>query len=170
MFLFLLFSGRLLCASVDTLQLFDSTEVKISRPSKASEEKIFSDSKLKYDHKIEAKKGLFERFLEWLTELLFDKAGYDNISITREIIIWTIIVISVIVVVWLLLRSEMVSLIKPKAKAAAFNFSDITEDLDTIDFNKRINDAFEKGDYRLAIRWHYLKMLYLLDIKIPMKT
>ncbi|MCE3259594.1 MAG: hypothetical protein K0S12_1235, partial [Bacteroidetes bacterium] len=117
------------------------------------EEKIFSDSKLQYNYKVTAKKGWFERFLEWLAEKLFNNAGYDNIALTRDLIIWSIIVVSVVIVIWLLMRSDMVSLIRPKPKAAAFNFSDITEDLGTINFNHRITNAAQSGDYRLAIRW-----------------
>jgi hypothetical protein len=44
-----------------------------------------------------------------------------------------------------------------------FNFSEITEDLSTIDFNKMIEEAVKNGDYRTAIRWNYLKCLYLLE-------
>jgi hypothetical protein len=149
----------------DSLRSFDTTEVKTIRPSASTEQKLFADSKLKYNHKVATQKGLFQRFLEWLTEKLFDNVGYDNISVTRDIIIWSIIIISAIIVIWLLMKSDMVSLIRPKAKTAAFNFSDVTEDLDTINFNHRIAEAYEKADYRLAIRWHYLKVLYLLDKK-----
>jgi hypothetical protein len=153
----------------------DSTEIKTRYPSKSKEEQIFSDSKLNYKKNAVDKKGMFERFLEWLAEKLFGKAGYDNISTAREIIIWTIVIISVAVIIWLLSRSELISLVKPKAKATAFSFSDITEDLDTINFNQQIQDALAHNDYRLAIRWHYLKILFLLDKKslitfAPFKT
>ncbi|MBA3663350.1 MAG: hypothetical protein H0W61_03965 [Bacteroidetes bacterium] len=143
--------------------LSDTSEIKTIRPSKEKEKQIFSDPKLSYKKDIVAKKGMFERLLEWLAEKLFGKAGYDNISTARSIIIWTIVVLSVGIIIWLLSRSELVSLIKPKAKATSFNFTDVTEDLDSINFDQKISDAVKTGDYRLAIRWHYLKTLYIFD-------
>ncbi|MCE3227007.1 MAG: hypothetical protein K0S32_1558 [Bacteroidetes bacterium] len=146
------------------------------RPSDAAEKKLQEDSKLQYNHKVGVTgKGFFQKLLEWLSEKFFDNVEYDSIDITRRIIIWTLIIISVVIVIWLLLKSDMVGLIRPKAKAASFNFSDVTEDLDSINFNQRINDALTNNDYRLALRWQYLKVLYLLDKKqlivfAPFKT
>jgi hypothetical protein len=148
----------------------------VIRPSDAAEKKLQEDSKLQYNHKVGVTgKGFFQKLLEWLSEKFFDNVEYDSIDITRRIIIWTLIIISVVIVIWLLLKSDMVGLIRPKAKAASFNFSDVTEDLDSINFNQRINDALTNNDYRLALRWQYLKVLYLLDKKqlivfAPFKT
>ncbi|MGZ3900124.1 MAG: hypothetical protein ACXVNQ_07100 [Bacteroidia bacterium] len=165
-----------LVAENDSLKrIADTAEIKTLRPSKEKEREIFSDSKLNYKKDIIAKKGIFERFLEWLAEKLFGKAGYDNISTARTIIIWTIVIISLGIIIWLLSRSELISLTRTKAKSTSFNFTDITEDLDTINFNQKIKDALSGQDYRLAIRWHYLKMLYIYDKKrlivfAPFKT
>lgn len=106
---------------------------------------------------------MMEKFLEWLAEMLFGQAGYDNVNTARQILIWSIIILSIVIIVWLLSRSELASLVKPKSKATAFNFSDVTEDLATINFDQKINEAEKQSDYRLAIRWHYLKILFILD-------
>lgn len=143
----------------------DTTSITIIQPSKEKEKEIFSDSKLNYKHEVVAKKGMIEKFLEWLAEILFGKAGYDNVNTARQILIWSIIILSIVIIVWLLSRSELVSLVKPKSKATAFNFSDVTEDLGTINFDQKINEAEKQSDYRLAIRWHYLKILFVLDKK-----
>ncbi|MGZ3920360.1 MAG: hypothetical protein ACXVPB_13975, partial [Bacteroidia bacterium] len=141
-----------LVAENDSLKrIADTAEIKTLRPSKEKEREIFSDSKLNYKKDIIAKKGIFERFLEWLAEKLFGKAGYDNISTARTIIIWTIVIISLGIIIWLLSRSELISLTRTKAKSTSFSFTDITEDLDTINFNQKIKDALSGQDYRLAI-------------------
>jgi hypothetical protein len=44
-----------------------------------------------------------------------------------------------------------------------FNFSEITEDLSSINFDRMIEEAVKNDDYRTAIRWNYLKCLYLLE-------
>lgn len=155
--------------------MIDSTAINIIKPTSAKEAAIFSDPKLSYKKNIADGKGMFEKFLEWLAEKLFGKPTYDNISSARELVIWTIVIVSILIIIWLLSKSELIGLVKPKAKATSFNFSDITEDLDAINFNEKINDAEKAGDLRLAIRWHYLKLLYLLDKKnliafAPFKT
>lgn len=113
--------------------------------------------------------------MKWLSDWLFGKAGYDNIERTRKIVIWTVILVSFGIIIWLLSKTQLVSLIKPKPKATSFNFTDLTEDLNTIDFEKKIIEALKSSDHRLALRWHYLKILFLMDKKqlitfAPFKT
>lgn len=141
----------------------DSSKIETLSPSKEKEEKLFSDPKLKYKQTITAGKGMFSRFLEWLAEKLFGDAGFDSINWARQIILWTISIAAVAIVIWLLSRSDMVSLIRQKPKATAFNFMDVIEDLDKINFEERIKAALADNDLRLATRWHYLKILFLMD-------
>ncbi|MDP3146778.1 MAG: hypothetical protein Q8N66_15320 [Bacteroidota bacterium] len=141
----------------------DSSDITVTSPSKEKETKLFSDSKLKYKKNIIAQRGIIERFLAWLAEKLFGNAGYDNVLTARKIIIWTISIGAMIFLIWLLSKSEMVSLIKPKPKATSFNFIDVVEDLNKINFEEKIKAALKEEDYRLATRWAYLKILFLLD-------
>jgi len=134
-------------------------------PSKQKEVSIFSDSKLKYKQSNIVSPSLLQRFLSWLSEWLFGNVGYENINRTRTIIIWSVIIVSFTIIIWLLSKTQLISLIKPKPKATSFNFTEVTEDLNTINFELKITDALNINDYRLAIRWHYLKILFLLDKK-----
>lgn len=145
------------------MPLIDSAMVILKKPNAALEAKIFSDPKLKYNLNLKYEPGLIERFLNWLAEKIFGDNNYENIVLTQDIIIWAIIIISVIVVVWLLLKSDLSRLIRPESKLTTFNFSEITDDLSTINFDKMIYEAVKNGDHRTAIRWNYLKCLYLLE-------
>ncbi len=73
------------------------------------------------------------------------------------------VIVAVITVIILLTKTNLIGLVKSKGKNTAFSFSDITEDLETINFEQRIADALKDDNFRLAIRWHYLKILFLLD-------
>jgi hypothetical protein len=157
------------------IPLYDSSALILIEPSKVKEESVFADSKLQYETKGVDGKNVLLRLLEWLAELLFGNHSSESTSAMRRIIIWTIVIIASAVVIWLLSKSQLVSLVRPKSKATAFNFTDITEDLSAVNFEKKINDALLAGDYRLAVRWHYLKTLFLLDKKglitfAPFKT
>ncbi|MBA3680326.1 MAG: hypothetical protein H0W73_03925 [Bacteroidetes bacterium] len=144
-------------------QKIDSSIIETLRPSKEKEADVFSDPKLKYKQSVSAQKGMFERFFAWLAEKLFGNAGFENVMIAQRIVIWTVCIAAVGLIIWLLSRSDMVSLIRPKPKATAFNFMDVVEDLDKINFEEKIKHALSDNDFRLATRWHYLKILFLMD-------
>lgn len=204
----------------DTVR-YDSSVVKLATPSKVIEQEIFSDSAMQYDATKAQSANWFDRFVKWLLEQLF---GHDN-SATREklwrIIAWICAAIDVILIAWmllrsnlagaakvivwslllvcigliarmtaksgtsdvismaiwgfaltgvaliilLLLRSEFTGIVMGTARASQFNFSDIGEDISGINFTERIRKAFEEGDYRLAIRWQYLRQLFQLNEK-----
>lgn len=144
-------------------EVTDTSRFHITRPSPEKEKVIFSDPELQYDIKVKVNKSFFQELLEWLSEKLFGKNDYQTERTVRSMIIWTIVIICLIIIVWLLSKSEMAGLIRKKGKATSFNFTDITEDLTDINFQEKINHALQTGNLRLAVRWHYLKMLFNLD-------
>ncbi len=141
----------------------DSSQIKTLTPSKEKEVEIFSDPKLKYKQTVAAQKGMLERFFAWLAEKLFGDAGFENVMTAQKIVMWSVCIAAVVIIIWLLSRSDMVSLIRPKPKATAFNFMDVVEDLDKINFEEKIKQALSDNDLRLATRWQYLKILFLMD-------
>ncbi|MES2681391.1 MAG: hypothetical protein V4635_15960 [Bacteroidota bacterium] len=145
------------------VELRDSTPVNISSPSPENEEAVFSDRKLKYKHEVKAGPGVFDSFMQALARMLFESASIENLLRTRQIIIWTVVIISLIVIARLLARSGIGKLTRSSPKLTGFNFNDITEDLATINYAQRIAEALAENNFRLAIRWHYLEMLYQLD-------
>lgn len=151
-------------AKKDTVR-YDSSVVKLAAPGKILEQEIFSDSELHYDTKAAKSTNWFERFIEWLLEKLFGHADADTTSRLMNFLIWGFVLTGVVLVIWTLFRSEFSSMVKGTARASQFNFSDIGEDISGINFSERIRKAFEEGDYRLAIRWHYLEQLFLLNEK-----
>ena len=83
----------------------------------------------------------------------------------QKIVVWILAIAGFILIIWLLTRTQFTSFLRGNTKNTPFNFSDLEEDISQIDFNSRINKAIDTGDYRLAIRWMYLKQLYLLNEK-----
>lgn len=164
--LFFLFSGLNLPASSDTLRSIvsvDSSFLMVKVPSVEQEKKAFDDSELHYNVKTKYDPGFFERFINWLSDLIFGDNNFDNLVLTRKFIMWTVILISVGVVIWLLTKTDLTRLIKPESKMTAFNFNELTGDLSTINFDKMIKDSVAANDLRSAIRWHYLRSLFLLE-------
>lgn len=144
---------------------YDSSNITIKKPGAQKEKDVFSDPQLNYKKKYAETPGLIDRFWEWLLEKLFGKATFRDRINAQRVMYWLIAIAALVIMVLLLRKSELVSLIKPKSKGMAFNFNDITEDLNTIDFDARITTAEKENDYRTAIRWHYLKALFIMDKK-----
>lgn len=145
---------------------YDSAIVKIHVPSKSAEEKVFKEVNLDFAKKVEDKDiGLWDRFWNWILELLFGKADYETRQNAQNVVLWVLAIAGVILIIWLLTRSEFTSFLRGNTKNTPFNFSDLEEDISSIDFSERITKAINVEDYRLAIRWLYLKQLYVLNEK-----
>ena len=156
---------------------YDSVIVKTVLPTKAQEKKIFSQVNLDFAKKVENKDqdSLWDRFWNWLTDLIFGNSSEHSKQNMFTFFLWTLAIVGIIIVIWLLTRTEFTSFLRGNTKNTAFDFSDVEEDISSIDFSVRIKKAVDDKDYRLAIRWCYLKQLNTLnDHKIiayePFKT
>ena len=144
---------------------YDSVIVKTIKPTTSQEEKVFSQVNLDFAKKVENKNqdSLWDRFWDWLTDLIFGNSSEDSKANMFSVFLWTLAVAGIIIIIWLLTRTEFTSFLRGNTKNTAFNFSDVEEDISSIDFNTRIKKAIDDTDYRLAIRWHYLKQLNILN-------
>lgn len=156
---------------------YDSVIVKTILPTKAQEQKVFSQVNLDFAKKVEKKDqdSLWDRFWNWLTDLIFGNSSEKSKQNMFSVFLWALAIAGITVVVWLLTRTEFTSFLRGNTKNTAFDFSDVEEDISSIDFSVRIKKAVDDADYRLAIRWYYLKQLNTLnDHKIiayePFKT
>ena len=144
---------------------YDSVIVKTIKPTTSQEEKVFSQVNLDFAKKVENKDqdSLWDRFWDWITDLIFGNSSEDSKENMFSVFLWTLAVAGIIIIIWLLTRTEFTSFLRGNTKNTAFNFSDVEEDISSIDFNTRIKKAVDDTDYRLAIRWHYLKQLNILN-------
>jgi hypothetical protein len=152
-------------ANTSRVLQYDSSIVKIHQPTKVQEKEVFSEINLDFAKKVEDTEiGLWDKFWDWLVNSIFGKADYDDKITMQKIVMWVLVIAGVAVVIWLLTRTEFTSFLKGNTKNAVFNFSDI-EDIANVDFEAKIAKAQQGGDYRVAIRWLYLKQLFSLNQK-----
>jgi hypothetical protein len=158
-------SLKLWCVTKTQAITYDSIIVKTIKPTKSQEEKVFSQVNLDFAKKVENKdqNSLWERFWNWITDLIFGNSSEDSKANMFSIFLWALAIAGIIIIIWLLTRTEFTSFLRGNTKNTAFNFSDVEEDISSIDFNTRIKKAVDDTDYRLAIRWHYLKQLNILN-------
>ena len=150
-------SLKLWSASQTQAITYDSVIVKTVIPTKALEQKVFSQVNLDFAKKVENKDqdSLWDRFWNWLTDLIFGNSSEDSKKNMFTVFLWTLAIAGIIIIVWLLTRTEFTSFLRGNTKATAFDFSDVEEDISAIDFSVRIKKAVDDTDYRLAIRWYY---------------
>jgi len=142
---------------------YDSVYVKTLLPEREKEKKVFADTDLKIKKKeAEAQDGgSWAKFKNWLSDNFFGGAGGKMI----DLLIWILVAAGLAIIIWLLTRTDFVTFLRGKPKQSEFSFEDLGEDIKGIDFDSRIAKAFSEADFRLAIRWHYLKQLNLLNEK-----
>ncbi len=159
------FGGNIYALPIKHLQ-FDSTVVKTIKPSKAAEAKVFKEVDLDFARKTEDKDiGLWSRFWNWLLESLFGDADFETRLNAQKIVMWVLAIAGLILIIWLLTRSQFTGFLRGNTKNVVFSFSDLEEDISKIDFDTRTRAALEENDYRSAIRWLYLKQLYVMNMK-----
>lgn len=145
---------------------YDSVIIKTQQPQTLREQQVFKEVDMQFAKLKEANEmSALDRFWNWLVNLIFGKADYNDKRNIQTIFIWTFVILGIALAVWLFSRSEFSSFLRGNVKNAEFSFEDIDEDISGIDFNKRIEQAKNEKDFRLAIRWLYLKQLFLLNEK-----
>jgi len=108
------------------------------------------------------------RFIRWFFEKLADLFGIDvdpGMYRTVEILIYIIlIIIAIVIISKLFLNTYTTSFFSKKSKdLAPISFEE--EHIEQIDLDLLINNALTQLDYRLAIRYMYLKTLKNLSLK-----
>ncbi|MES2515545.1 MAG: hypothetical protein V4580_15425 [Bacteroidota bacterium] len=163
--LFLFVNTHLWSVNKSNAGRYDSTFVKMHQPSKVQEQEVFSEVNLDFAKKVEDTEiGFWDKIWDWLLNSIFGKADYDDKITMQKIVMWILVIAGVTVVIWLLTRTEFTSFLKGNTRNAAFNFSDV-EDIANVDFDEKILKAYQERDFRVAVRWLYLKQLFALNQK-----
>jgi hypothetical protein len=126
------------------------------------EKEIFSDEA--YQYKDVKAQGEKESFLTWLLKKLFGDASPESVETFWFIIEIILVALFIAGLVWLILRMNGGKLFKGESAKTSV-FTDITEEISTIDIDKLINEAVSKGDFKTAFRYCYLRSLQLMNDK-----
>ena len=143
---------------------YDSSLVNPLHPPVLQERQVFDDVDLGFAKVNEnAEENPVARFFAWLMEKIFGNTGSEGRRQARWAFLWILVVAGVVTGVLLFRKSEFASFLQGSTKGAGFNFSDMEEDISRIDFDEKVRKARQDKDFRLAVRWLYLKQLVLLN-------
>ncbi|CAN5438671.1 hypothetical protein BH10BAC1_BH10BAC1_08530 [soil metagenome] len=137
----------------------DSSKVEVRQLNAEEQQKLLDNTDYKYDRIGPAPKSMWDRFKEWfwrmIDELFDSKGGKVGLSIFQYILIAAVIII----IVLLVLKNDIRAVFFGKSASVAIDFKEFDEDIHKINFDELIATAISKGDYRKAVRLHFLKLL-----------
>lgn len=130
--------------------------------------KKYNGEEFDYTIKTGESSNLISRFLKWFGDWLNNTFGIEIPPGTLNVLKWLIYIVMGGLVIYLIVRmfvNERFEAIFTK-KAKSFADIEIAEQhIEAIDFDVLLSDALKKKDYRLAVRFHFLKLLKKLSQK-----
>lgn len=141
--------------------------IHISSVKKATEKKekeIFADKDFQYHEDAKESKNWIRAFVEWLFNNIFGKMSVESSERVWKIVKWTFIGLFIAGVIFIILKSKFRGLFRGDSKKlAGASFTDLPEDIESVNLDKLISEALQNGNYRLAVRWCFLKTLQALN-------
>ena len=154
----------------------DSTDKVLYETGTVVPERVFDEEKLAkaktnpdFNYDINRKQEepswldkLMYRIIGFLLSVLFNPTG------SAESIFFYIICIALVIgLILLIMRMNSIGIFSRSntQNKSNLDFSELTEDINSIDFDKMIEEAVKSGMYRRAVRLYYLKSLKQLSDK-----
>ncbi len=160
-------SGYAQTDSLSVVQQSSNNVVKIEvrKPSQSKIDKFSDDDNFKYEEEPIASPGFIDRFLTWLLYKIFGNINPDGHSIK---VFWNFIIIplAVIIIIFAILKLlgiKVTGIFGRKASKVDLNFKIGDEDVRGSEFDELLAKALADKNYRLAVRYLYLKTLQKLD-------
>ena len=131
------------------------------------DEKYLGDE-FNYEVNTGESQNLLERFFRWLGNWLDDTFGIKLSPDVLNVLKWLIYILMsglvIYLIVKLLINERFDAIFTKKAKTVA-DIELAEQHIETVDFDTLLAEALQEKNYRLAVRYHFLKLLKLLSQK-----
>ena len=115
-----------------------------------------------YDREPSAPSGLWDRFMQWLDDNLFRPLRDATPSWAERWFYYLLAAVGIVYAVMRLLRMDIAGTFYRRRQRPGLAFEILPEDINTLDFDRLIDEAVAVRDYRRAVRLLYLKTLKAL--------
>lgn len=150
----------------DSLSMPVDTTTKVAlRTFEGNLAEKYQGKEFNYNLKDGESKNLLSRLISWLLDVLNDVFGIDLPPGTIQVLEYIVYFALVLVAVYLLVKfftGENASAIFRKKATSSMDINLEEEHIANLDLDSLISDALTQGNYRLAIRYQYLKVLKTL--------
>ncbi len=153
----------------DSLQVSYDTNSSIE--TRSFEEDLsqkYQGDEFDYDVKTGESQNLLLRALRWLFNGLGDIFGFDISPNTLKVIQYLIYVLMALLVIYLIVRflvNERFGSIFTKKATSILDIDLSEQHIENLDLESLMNEALKNKDYRLAVRYQFLKVLKHLSQK-----
>jgi len=162
--IFLFFFAGFALGKDPAVQYDTATSVSVRNASPVKEKEIFADKDFIYKADAQESKNWLKAFWEWLTQKIFGKLSVENADLTWQIVKWVMIGLFIAGLIFVIWKSKFRGMMRgdPK-KLAGASFADLPEDIESVNIDTLIEEAIRNGNYRMAIRWCFIRSLQLLN-------
>lgn len=151
--------------SEDDFAAADSASVDARNFDSLTVNRLKNDSELQYQEVPTVAESLWTRFLAWLADFIdsfFDKAVNTGWG---RILTYVAAVIIVVILIMTFLKVNAFKVFYSGEGAESFKHNVLDENIHEMDFDKLIQEALARQDYRLGVRLTFLYSLKLLADK-----
>jgi hypothetical protein len=138
---------------------YDSSPISVRKIPSEELSKLLNDPDYGYNEVSKPNKTIFERLLEWLSRKLGNELSSDGGEISITVLEYLFIAAALGLIIFLLLKNNIRSVFYGKSATTTLDFTESIENINEIDFDRRIADEVSKRDFRRAIRLHFLKVI-----------
>ncbi|WP_130286464.1 hypothetical protein [Aquimarina brevivitae] len=150
----------------DTKVVIDSTTIQTIEFSKDLNDK-YNGSEFDYTQDIVESRNLLARFINWVSNGIADMLGIKIdpaiLKVIETIIYIILIGFAIYLVIRILAGKDAISFFKRKNTSVNLPIHIAEEDIEKINLEDLISEALANQNYRLAIRYMYLKVLQNLS-------
>jgi len=151
--------------SVDSYALPDSSEITPRSADAEELQKLKSDPALQYKEPPTIAESIWDRFLLWLGQMIdsiFESAVTTNWG---KLLAYITGIVLVVVLIMMLLKVNAFKVLYSGDGASGFRYNALDENIHEMDFEKLIEEAIAKSDYRGGVRLVFLYALKMLSDK-----
>jgi hypothetical protein len=145
----------------------NSDEIKIDLriPSEETLKIYKNDSVFDYENKLRDSEDWITKISSWINQQLTSLRYSDVYSTALDIFYYALILFALVIIVWGLIKGDRRFLFFSKSLNNEVKLTEQKEDINQLDFDEQITTAIENKNYKLAVRYLFLKSLKLLSDK-----
>ena len=166
LFFYVSFAGYTQSDALSQTNEKSDVSVVVRHPDQKSIDKFLNDDDFRYEE--DYVPGFFERLLTWILRKIFGNARFDNspspLLFVQNFIIIPAAILLIVFAGIKLAGIKATGIFGRKAKKSDLTYMIDDENVKGSEFDELIAKALDDGNYRLAVRYLYLKTLQQLDL------
>ncbi len=152
-------SPLLVAQQTDSLNVDQTSKIRMPSPERLAE---ISNNEGYFYNEVKTEMSLWDRFVLWLRNLLGEWITSDFMSLFLKISASVAFVLILILLINQIMKGELKNAIKSKGNRTVLNLNPTLENIDDIKYEELIQQALQKRNYALAVRYLYQKCLVIL--------